>query len=30
VPRFLVRDELNDTGQIAMRKEWYPVLERGT
>lgn len=30
VPRFLVRNELNDPGGIAMRKEWFPVLERGT
>jgi hypothetical protein len=30
VPRFVVRNELNDTGRIAMRKEWFPVLERGT
>ncbi len=27
VPRFLVRDELSDTRQIATRKEWFPVLE---
>ena len=30
VPRFLVRDELSDTGQIATRKDWFPALQWGT
>jgi len=27
VPRFLVREELSDTGQIATRRGWFPALE---
>lgn len=30
VPRFHVRGELSDTGWIATRKEWFPVLGWGT
>ena len=26
VPRFLVRDELSETGPIGARKEWLPAL----